>query len=634
MRRSLAARGADRPPADTLRRAFAPALWLAAVRKVKAEIALVIAREVDCDIAVIGGSMGGVAAAVAAARAGYRVCLTEQTAWLGGQCTSQGVSALDEHAHIEQFGGTGLYYEFRNRIRAFYSDNYTLSQAAAGAMHLNPGAGWVSRLCFEPRAALAAILDMILPLIQEGRLEVYYQASVCGLEQSGGHIIRILLEQPAYNRRLSVRGAYFLDATDLGELLPVAGLPYAVGAESRDDTGEPHAREGPPAPALAQTFTFPFVVDYRPGENHTIPKPVQYEHNREHQPYTLTLRYGSRDLTYKMFQTAPELPGPFWTYRRILAAANFAPGQFEGDLAMVNWAGNDFHGGTIIDAAPHRRHQLLQNARHLALGLLYWLQTEVPRDKGGGHGYPELRLRHSVLGTADGLSQYPYVRESRRIRALTRVREQDVMAEYQQGARAALFGDSVGVGWYPVDIHGQPGDTAATGPTRPFQIPLGAFVQNDVANLLPACKNLGVTHITNGCYRLHPVEWNTGEVAGRLAVHCLQRKTTPGSTCEVTANLRRFQRDLLTAGVPLFWYPDLPAQAQASGPAQLLAVSGLWPVDGHQLNFGPDAPVRQADIDRYLRAANVSQDQIGTTPRTRGELAQVLAAECLNWHGD
>ena len=42
-------------------------------------------------------------------------------------------------------------------------------------------------------------------------------------------------------------------------------------------------------------------------------------------------------------------------------------------------------------------------------------------------------------------------------------------------------------------------------------------------NLLPACKNIGTTHITNGCYRLHPVEWNIGEAAGVLAAEAMVR---------------------------------------------------------------------------------------------------------------
>ena len=66
--------------------------------------------DVHCDVLVVGGGTGGVSAALAAARHGYRVCLLEETDWLGGQLTAQGVSALDEHPHIERFGGTASYY--------------------------------------------------------------------------------------------------------------------------------------------------------------------------------------------------------------------------------------------------------------------------------------------------------------------------------------------------------------------------------------------------------------------------------------------------------------------------------------------------------------------------------------------
>lgn len=588
--------------------------------------------DIECDIAVIGGGLGGVAAALAAARAGYRVCLTEETAWLGGQCTAQGVPALDEHAHIERFGGTRNYYEYRNRIRAYYSDHIKLTPEAASSSALNPGAGWVSRLCFEPRAALSTQLHMIVPCIQAGTLTIHYGATPCRVERRNGKLTQVILDQPEYERQLCVHASYYLDATELGDLLPLCGVPYVTGAESRDDTTEPDARADGPAPWLTQSFTYPFAVDFRPGRNHTIPKPAGYESNRDHQPYTLTLRYGDRDLTYKVFEAAPELPGAFWTYRRILAAEHFEPGQFDGDLVTINWAGNDYHGGTIIDCSPEERDARLHAAKQLSLGLLYWLQTEVPRDDGSGRGYPELRLRPGVLGTADGLSQYPYIRESRRIRAVTRVLQQDVMTAYQPGARAAQFNDSVGLGWYPVDIHAQPGDTAATGPTRPFQIPLGSLVQLHTPNLLPACKNLGVTHMTNGCYRLHPVEWNIGEAAARLAVYCLQHQVTPDQVRRQTADLRRFQADLLRAGVPLFWYVDLPDGHPASTPAQLLAVSDLWPADPQKLAFDPDSMLSAPEVQRLWRDAGMGSDAPGSEARTRGDLARIIAAERLGWH--
>ena len=87
----------------------------------------------------------------------------------------------------------------------------------------------------------------------------------------------------------------------------------------------------------------------------------------------------------------------------------------------------------------------------------------------------------------------------------------------------------------------------------PFQIPLGALLPRRVENLLPACKNLGVTHITNGCYRLHPVEWNIGEAAGALAAFCLERKEPPRQVRKSKKLLEDFQKRLRDRGVELQW---------------------------------------------------------------------------------
>ena len=89
----------------------------------------------------------------------------------------------------------------------------------------------------------------------------------------------------------------------------------------------------------------------------------------------------------------------------------------------------------------------------------------------------------------------------------------------------------------------------------PFQIPLGALIPVRMKNLLPVCKNIGTTHITNGCYRLHPVEWNIGESAGCLAVHCLREKHTPHQVHADIDRLTTFQKLLSNRGVELEW-PD------------------------------------------------------------------------------
>jgi hypothetical protein len=82
---------------------------------------------------------------------------------------------------------------------------------------------------------------------------------------------------------------------------------------------------------------------------------------------------------------------------------------------------------------------------------------------------------------------------------------------------------------------------------------LGALLPVRVENLLPACKNLGTTHITNGCYRLHPVEWNIGEAAGALAAHCLTHGLAPRQVRNNPRHLADFQRLLQTMGFELAW---------------------------------------------------------------------------------
>ena len=105
------------------------------------------------------------------------------------------------------------------------------------------------------------------------------------------------------------------------------------------------------------------------------------------------------------------------------------------------------------------------------------------------------------MGSADGLAKFPYIRECRRIKALRTIVEQDVSADFQPGPVAAHFADSIGVGWYPIDIHrAGPEDVGISCRTRPFQIPLGALIPIRIRNLIAAAKNIGTTHITNGCY--------------------------------------------------------------------------------------------------------------------------------------
>ncbi|MGN6109262.1 MAG: FAD-dependent oxidoreductase [Kofleriaceae bacterium] len=515
------------------------------------------------DIAIIGGGLGACAAAIAAARSGRRVIVTEETRWLGGQLTSQAVPP-DEHPWIEEVGATASYRALRRGIRDYYRAHLPLTRAARERETLNPGNGWVSRLCHDPRIAVAVLDQMLVPHQLSGRLRVMQPHRPIAAWTHGDRVIGVVVRGLESGREALIEAPFFIDATPYGDLLELADLEHVLGAEARSETGEPHAADVASA-RDQQAITVCFAIEHRDGEDHTIDPPRQYDLWRELEPpgwpgrllsWTTVRPETHEPITRRLFDAEDD--HPWWRFRRILDRANFVPGFASSDITLVNWPQNDYWFGPVVGGEPAARARHLEDARQLSLSLLYWLQTAAPRPDGGV-GYPGLRLRGDVVGgTPDGLAQAPYVRESRRIRAERTVLEQHI-AHPLRPCGPELVHDSVGIGCYRIDLH-----PCASGAGYldlgcwPFQIPLGAMIPVRVENLLPGGKNLGVTHITNGAFRVHPVEWNVGEVAGLLAAHCLEHRLTPRSVRNTPRLLEAFQSLLRREGIELSWRTLLP----------------------------------------------------------------------------
>ena len=536
--------------------------------------------ELACDVLVCGGSVGGVACALAVARNGRKVILTEQFDWIGGQLTSQAVPP-DEHPWIEERGCTKSYREFRNRVRDYYRRNYPLTDAAKAAPNLNPGTANVSKLCHEPRVALAGLLEMLAPHVSAGRVRILQHVVPFDADLDGDRVRAVAVR----GRGLTtvITAPYFVDATETGELLPLTKTEFVSGAESFGDTREPHAARIP-APGNHQAFTWCFAIDHVADEDHTIEKPAGYEFWRNYVP-EMEPAWTGKLLSWKMadpktlkvravgFNPTGEVEKGqlnLWNYRRIADRKNFTPGSYPGDICLVNWPQNDYwlgnlYGESLVESARHAA-----RSRELSLALLYWMQTEAPRPDGK-EGWKGLRLRPEVMGTEDGLAMAPYVRESRRIEAGFTVTEQHVGTDARAkklGKKpgeftAEKFADSVGVGSYRIDLHpSSGGDNYIDVSSLPFQIPLGALIPNRVENLLPACKNIGTTHITNGCYRLHPAEWNIGEAVGELVAFCLAKKKAPRQVRKDEKLLKDFQAGLAKAGFELDWPEEIAKTAR------------------------------------------------------------------------
>lgn len=525
-------------------------------------------KELSADVVIAGGGLGGCAAALAALRNGLRVILTEETDWIGGQLTQQGVP-FDEHPWIETHGSTQLYRHLRTAIRNYYKRCYPLTEEARNQEFLNPGNGWVSRLCHEPKVGLAVLYEMLNPYISSGKLVLLLEHKTVAADRDKDRVLSLTVRNTREQLERVLTAPYFVDATELGDLLPLANVEHRTGTESKSETKEMHAPETG-NPANQQAFTVCFAMGYDKDGDHTIEKPANYEFWRDYVPQLtppwagplLRLAYSQPDtLDSKTLGFHPEgaLTGDvlnLWNYRRIINRNNFVSGTYNGDITIVNWPQNDYMLGNLDQSEKEFNHHVAQ-AKQQNLSLLYWLQTEITRPDGG-NGWAGLHLRKDIMGTEDGMAKYPYIREARRIKSLFTVLEEHVGKKNRLAIsgenKSADFFDSIGIGYYHIDLHPTSGgDNYVDFPSLPFQIPLGALLPERVENLLPACKNIGTTHITNGCYRLHPVEWSIGETVGTLISFANKHNVPPRAVRENAQLLADFQKTIREQGGETHW---------------------------------------------------------------------------------
>ena len=549
-------------------------------------------RTVTCDLLIAGGGLGGVAAAYEALQLGKSVCMTEITDWIGGQVSAQGVSALDERPlQRENDLFPAAYSEFRRRIRARYGGR------------LNPGECWVSVLCFSPQDGHAVLTAMLDPFVQSGQLRLFTETVVKAVEVQGSLVTGVLgirnrprREELTGGRRGNL-SEYFLtwydpnpsedwekelilfapppenlgkgvpwmviDATETGELWPLTGVPYLLGTD-RPTRWEPRSTSDQ-APYCTQGFTYTFVME-RTSVPQVPIKPVDYD-DPEHGPY---FSYEQARFNFPLI----------FTYRRIRGQV---PGFGEaairvGDQSMQNWTwGNDWRitgpernliltqeqleASGQLEPGGWRgglRPEVLYRGERHALNFFYWLvagttdfllQRQDPTFRKDYYfPYRFLQGADSPMGTASGLSRYPYIRESRRLLGRPGFGYPDGFLIYEtditqqesdlQRGRPRIFFDSVGIGQYPIDFHEcilpnfevHPlGNQAAGYPSYPFQIPLRALIPQKIDNLLAGAKNIAATRIATAAYRVHPVEWAIGTAAAHTAVFSLNRQVIPAT---------------------------------------------------------------------------------------------------------
>ncbi|MBI1292684.1 FAD-dependent oxidoreductase [bacterium] len=627
------------------------------------------AASLEFDIVVSGGSFSAAAAAFAAARTqpSAKILLIEPTDWLGGQATSQGVSAIDNSYHAP--ANTLM----ANNQSTYYPADYLAwldemrnAPAAAPGEGYAGFSGWVSRDCYDPRTGAWALDQMAadFPNITVMKLTVVKNVTTAPVSDfwgSGSAITGLTLiertpkagytpfddfvsqelpdwystaESSRFTKTVHTVTALtpgkelvVIDASELGDVMVLSGAKYTQGrevsTEAISDAGTLPALND----AQPMATVFPFAL--------TTTSTVSDESDAKTPWADFDSYLAARTSDY--FGLGTTSWTQVWTYRRIYRPSGGSTSSTTinvGDVSMQNWnPGNDYRQGAWLLGMAATNAQAASdwiggaNLANLALAeehataWYFWMKARKP----GSFPASDTRLLRgsdafNMMGTKHGLAKFPYIRCTRRIVGIDNFR---ITSRYFVNTQATgyvnetsyRYFDSVGIGSYTADVRPLVGSTGVAPPFSqpgPFYIPYRALASHNVRNLLASGKTMAQTYITNSAYRLHPIEWQSGSAAGTAAAFLWRDDMNNRELLDITP-LREYQTSVAT-NAPIRW--------------AYRGESLLPPQDGDLIvyNFQPVPRNATFEVEAYHPTATradiyVNGGQIGTTSyRANGRL--------------
>ena len=429
-------------------------------------------------------------------------------------------------------------------------------------------------------------------------LTVWKESSVAGIRQLEDGSWRLRISRDG--RRFRVRARVLIDATELGDIAARCGVPYDIGMESREVTGE---RIAPAEPnGIIQDLTYVAVLkDY--GRDVSIDRPMDYDS-------TLYACCCANPLCVN-----PKEPDRIWPADMMLSY-----GRLPGGKYMINWPieGNDFY-INIIEMSPEERREALKKARAFTMGFIYFIQHEL--------GYNTLGLADDEFPTEDRLPFIPYHRESRRIHGKVRFTLNHIEKPYDY----SLYRTGIAVGDYPVDHHHKryTGEEELPDlhffPIPSFTVPLGVMIPENAENLIVAEKSISVSNIANGTTRLQPVVMQIGQAAGALASMML----TDGTDVSV----REVQKALLESGCYLQPFIDAKPDSPLFPAVQRIGSTGILRGEGRQIQWTNVTDLHVNELferrdlkDLYGYYSIEYQEFEGCGPLSVAELVEMLRA--------
>ncbi|HSI83046.1 MAG TPA: FAD-dependent oxidoreductase [Candidatus Methylacidiphilales bacterium] len=568
------------------------------------------------DVVIVGGTPGGIAAAVAAARLGRSVILLDRTTNIGG-LVANGLGATD----IETRGATGGFFmEFTRRIRACYAKTY--GEDSQQVIDSSDG------YHFEPSVA-EKVLETILSEYPKiiARKEMQFDSFPENVTLSGTLIteIRILNRVTSETERFAAR--VFIDATYEGDLAAAAGAPYRLGREDQREFNEPMAGQiyktwngdigagttGRGDNAI-QSYNYRLPLTKVAENRVPITQPAGY--NREEyaslvDDVKLDRHAGRYDLPHAEY---------FWDgIGKIVNIVHVPNGKTDSNNQHKSFISTDLpeENWPWPTASWEWRDAYSLRLRRYIEGLLWFAQNdpELPADfraKCSEWGY----CKDEYLDNGHFPRQV-YVREGRRIMGEHLFTGLDALPT-TPGGRPPIYADAITTSHYALDSH--PVRKRETGRVHlegmlskraePYTVPYGTIVPKDVDGLLvPVAASC--THIGFSTLRMEPCWMALGEAAGAAASLSISEEVDVRDL-EVTG----LQRELLRNGAVLYYFKDVHADEAV----QMLGLRGLLP----EWKANLDVPVSTAEAKRWTEALLVPGGAQPPLNQTRGEYLRSL----------
>jgi len=580
----------------------------------------------EYDVVIVGGTPGGIMAAVTAGRMGHTALLLERTRHVGG-LPANGLGATD----IATRGATGgLFLEFVTRVRKHYVDTYGSDSQqvkdCSDGYHFEPS---VAEKIFETMLAEQPKVTVLK--------RRQFDAAGDNVSLDGSALKAIRVTNLDDNSVESYAARCFIDATYEGDLAAAAGAPYRTRRESKreyneplagrvykkwgsrpDDVGEGSTGEGDDT---IQAYNYRLCLTRDPAQRVAIEKPAGY--NRD--------EYASlvEDVKLDRWTTRAGKPGGEKStdgVGRIVNMVILPNGKTDANNQHASFLSTDLpeenYRWPTADWAWRDRYA--KRLRAYTLGLLWFVQNDPALPEDFRARCREWGLSKTEYADNGHFPRQVYVREGRRIEGEHLFTAHDALPT--KDGRPPIYRDSVTASHYALDSHAhhkrEPGRVHLDGflshPTRPYTVPYGAIVPKKVDNLLTPVPVSG-THIGFSTLRMEPCWMALGQAAGAAACLSIRNGVAPRRL-----NVEALQDALLDQGAILFYYSDLKPGMKDYKLFQRAGLRGMF-TDWRAL---PNEAVSHRVAEKWIEIAKPATPPAwtpGTT--TRAELLRQLLAK-------